>query len=157
MIRTDVSIKLIEKQLCYYHKLKTILEDYYYEIEKKQERQILKEVFISLNNWANVGFPICNNYVQTEAEHVIYIIKQNGKIISFALLAQFNNNYGKYIFYIYTFPEYRRKGYAYKILEHIKKKNINYKCQPIREEAVKLFQKFSYEISSIQYLFNFHG
>lgn len=107
--------------------------------------------------------------LMTYPEH-FWLLEENGKLISFIngmvtdeitirdemfADASLHNEGGAYqaIFGVNTLPEYRRRGYAAKVMEHVisearrqGRKGLILTC---KEEKIHYYQKFGYEILGV--------
>ncbi|CAG9831341.1 unnamed protein product [Diabrotica balteata] len=75
-----------------------------------------------------------------------YILYVSGEPASFVLLSKCDfdplghHDAPRVLDYIYTLPKYRRKGYAYKLMEHVKKNN-QFTAFCSNDESERLFLK----------------
>jgi len=89
----------------------------------------------------------------------LYILYENDDIISFSLLSKMGKDPLKkhkepyHLSYIYTFEKYRRKGFASKLLQDIKKK-LETTIFCTNDNNKELFEKTGYNFTSFDTLYN---
>ncbi|AAC97697.1 ORF MSV192 hypothetical protein [Melanoplus sanguinipes entomopoxvirus] len=109
-------------------KIKIFNKNEFNDIKKFQKENKLTNNAL-FNAWYEDKNPFC------------YCVIKNDKIICIVLLSHCDFSDKKYILnYIYTLKNYRRQGYAFKLVNYIKHK-INFSVFCMNYESKKLFEK----------------
>jgi len=128
----------------YYESLKSSFKDKYKLTDDSDEKEILKIGFNGLKDWAcDYLIPSPDpDYDPDTVEDIIYLIKnEKEEMISFAILNRESGDKPWFLHFIYTEPVYRKQGYAYKLLNHIKSKHNRMVSFVDGHESEKLFSK----------------
>lgn len=115
-------------------------------INNKAKNFLRKLISKNKDEFNNFTIQICNQFINERHSLKLYVMTENENIVNIALLSKndfdpFKKHINPYNFnYIYTFQNYKRKQYAYKMIEHIKSYD-QFTAFCSNEESEKLFEK----------------